>query len=190
MKTLISSLDSPLPLLPPEAGCGSGLFAAQHRGWLLAQTLRWCRDRQEAEDIVQEALLRFLQTFPEDAGLPHPGACEAWLRTTAMRLFYDQCRRRQLQARWVEEAGWSGTGAATEPPGAWPVYDTLTDAQLGEAIHALSPKLRTTFELHAAGQKYQDIAQALGLSLGTVSKRLYDARAKLHKLLLPHVCQA
>ncbi|MDC0713153.1 hypothetical protein POL68_32125 [Stigmatella sp. ncwal1] len=30
--------------------------------------------------------------------------------------------------------------------------------------------------------------QALGLSLGTVSKRLYDARAKLHKLLLPYVC--
>ncbi|WP_225413231.1 RNA polymerase sigma factor [Stigmatella hybrida] len=183
-------MDSFLPRLPPEALGGSGPFAAQHRGWLLAQTLRWCRDRQEAEDVVQEALLRFLQAFPEDGRLPHPGACEAWLRTTAMRLFYDQCRRRQLHARWVEEAGGDGTGAAAEPPEARPGYDTLTDAQLEEAIHALSPKLRTTFELHAAGRKYQDIAQVLGLSLGTVSKRLYDARAKLHKLLLPHVCQA
>jgi RNA polymerase sigma-70 factor, ECF subfamily len=190
MTTPQPSVDSALPCLPPDALAGSGLFAAQHRGWLLTQTLHWCRDRHEAEDIVQEALLRFLQAFPDRARLPHPAACEAWLRTTAMRLLYDQGRRRQLHARWVEEVGKEDPGVATEPSGPRPVYDTLTEAQLAEAIHALSPKLRTTFELHASGRKYQDIAQALGLSMGTVSKRLYDARAKLHKLLLPHAAQA
>ncbi|PTL81268.1 RNA polymerase sigma factor [Vitiosangium sp. GDMCC 1.1324] len=57
--------------------------------------------------------------------------------------------------------------------------------RFAQALETLSPKLRTTFELHAAGQKYQDIGRSLGLSIGTVSKRLHDARAKLQKVLLP-----
>jgi RNA polymerase sigma-70 factor (ECF subfamily) len=39
--------------------------------------------------------------------------------------------------------------------------------------------------MHAAGQKYQDISRSLGIPVGTVAKRLHDARAKLRALLQP-----
>jgi RNA polymerase sigma-70 factor (ECF subfamily) len=107
------------------------------------------------------------------------------LTTTLTRLFYDQCRRRKVRAHWAKDPQLRGELEAVHEP-AGPAYAGLTDEQLAQAVRGLSPKLRTTLELHAAGQKYQDIARSLGLQVGTVSKRLHDARAKLHKLLRPH----
>jgi RNA polymerase sigma factor (sigma-70 family) len=61
--------------------------------------------------------------------------------------------------------------------------DAITNEQFAQALQKLSPKVRTTFEMHAAGKKYQDIAHSLGVPVGTVAKRLYDARAKLREFL-------
>jgi RNA polymerase sigma-70 factor (ECF subfamily) len=69
-----------------------------------------------------------------------------------------------------------------EPP-TQEVYDTISDEQFSQALRTLSPKIRDTFEQHAAGKKYQDIAQAQGIPVGTVAKRLHDARAKLRAFL-------
>jgi RNA polymerase sigma-70 factor, ECF subfamily len=169
-----------------ESTTGSGTFAAQYRGWLVAQARHVCGDANDAEDLAQEVLLRFLQTFEKAEKPPHGHACAAWLTTTLTRLFYDQCRRRKVRAHWAKDPHLRGEFEAVHEPTTGPAYEGLTDEQLAQAVRGLSPKLRTTLELHAAGQKYQDIARSLGLQVGTVSKRLHDARAKLHKLLRPH----
>jgi RNA polymerase sigma-70 factor, ECF subfamily len=165
---------------------GSGAFAARHRDWLVVRARSVCRNPDDAEDLAQETLLRFIQAFDAREALPCPKACESWLITTLTRLLYDQSRVSRSQAHWAKDPSLNGEVQQAWESSARPVYDTLSDAQFAQALQALSPKLRTTFELHAAGQKYQDIGRSLGLSLGTVSKRLHDARAKLQKLLLPH----
>lgn len=165
---------------------GSGAFAVQYRSWLLAQAKSVCGNANDAEDLAQEVLLRFLQTFEKAGGPPNRYACETWLSTTLTRLFYDQCRRRKVRAHWAKDPHLQGELEVELEPAVRPSYDAVTDEQLAQALQGLSPKLRATYELHAAGQKYQDIARSLGLQVGTVSKRLHDARAKLHKLLQPH----
>lgn len=169
-----------------ECATGSGAYAAQYRSWLVAQARLVCGDATEAEDLAQEVLLRFLQAFAKAEAPPNRQACEAWLKTTLTRLFYDQCRRRKVRAHWAKDPHLQGELTEGAEPAASPGHDALTDEQLAQALRGLSPKLRTTLELHVAGQKYQDIARALGLPVGTVSKRLHDARAKLHALLRPH----
>ncbi len=165
---------------------GSGAFAVRYRSWLVAQARNVCGDVNDAEDLAQEVLLRFLQAFEKAEVPPNGYACETWLSTTLTRLFYDQCRRRKVRAHWAKDPHLRREFTEEPESSARPAYDVLTNEQFAQALSGLSPKLRTTFELHAAGKKYQDIARSLGLPVGTVSKRLHDARARLHKLLQPH----
>jgi RNA polymerase sigma-70 factor (ECF subfamily) len=142
-----------------------------------------CRNESDAEDLVQEALLRFIQTFEKFESLPPVRDCEGWLVKTLTNLFYDQCRRRKVQADGAKDPTLSAEAVEAEPPPVESVYDTITDEQFAQSLQVLSPKVRTTFEMHAAGKKYQDIARELGIPAGTVGKRLHDARAKLREFL-------
>jgi len=165
----------------------AGEFATQHRAWLLAQANNLCRNATDAEDLVQEVLLRFIQNFGQVESLPNERSCEAWLVTTLTHLFYDQCRRRRVQAQGAQDPHLNNEIVEVHEPASRPVYDTLTDEQFAQALQTLSPKMRATFELHASGKKYQDIARSLGIPVGTVSKRLHDARARLREFLLQHI---
>jgi RNA polymerase sigma-70 factor (ECF subfamily) len=161
----------------------AGQFVTQRRKWLVAQARNVCRNASDAEDLVQEASLRFLQRYAELESSPNDRSCEAWLVITLKHLFIDQCRRRKVQAQRAQDPHLSAEAVVTPEPPSQEVYDTLTDEQFAEALQALSPKIRTTFELHAAGKKYQDISRSQGIPVGTVAKRLHDARAKLREFL-------
>jgi RNA polymerase sigma-70 factor (ECF subfamily) len=166
----------------------AGEFATRHRAWLLAQANNLCRNATDAEDLVQDTLLRFIQTFGKLEALPNERGCEAWLVTTLTHRFYDQCRRQRVQAQGALDPHLRNEAVVeAHEPESRPVYDTLTDEQFSLALETLSPKIRTTFELHASGKKYQDIARSLGVPVGTVSKRLHDARARLREFLLRHI---
>jgi len=71
-------------------------------------------------------------------------------------------------------------------PASQPLSESITDEQFAQALHALSPRLRAAIELHAAGKRYRDIARILGIPIGTVAKRLHDARIRLYALLKSH----
>lgn len=153
---------------------------------LMAQAMRVCRNESDAEDLVQETLLRFASAFTRVGTLPSGKLCEAWLVTTLTHLFYDQCRRRKAQAYGAVDSSQGVAAVVEQEPAAQPVYEAITDEQFAHALDSLSSKLRATIELHAAGKKYREIARILGIPMGTVAKRLHDARARLHALLLPH----
>jgi RNA polymerase sigma-70 factor, ECF subfamily len=173
-------------MIQVNSGQRAGDFATRHRAWLLIQARNVCRNETDAEDLVQEALLRFIKTFDKLESLPEEKACAAWLVTTLTHLFYDQCRRQRVQADGAKDPFLSNEAVVEPETPARPVYDAITDEQFAQALHSLSPKIRTTFEMHAAGRKYQDIASALGIPMGTVAKRLHDARTKLREFFQSH----
>jgi RNA polymerase sigma-70 factor (ECF subfamily) len=161
----------------------AGAYAIRQRSWLLEQARRICRNETDAEDLVQESLLRFIKHFGQVESFPSERTCEAWLVRTASNLFKDQCRKRRVQAHGAKDPQLSGEAFVPQEPPSPPEYETITDDQFAQALLSLSPKNRTAFELHAAGNKYQDIARSLGIKVGTVAKRLHSARAKLHERL-------
>ncbi len=144
---------------------------------------KWCRNTSDAEDLVQETSIRFLQKYGQLESPGNDRSCEAWLVTTLTHLFYDQCRRRKVQERGAQDPHLREEAVVTIEPPTEEVYDKITDEVFAKALEELSPKIRPTFEMHAAGKKYQDIARALGVPVGTVAKRLHDARAKLRDVL-------
>jgi RNA polymerase sigma-70 factor, ECF subfamily len=174
---------SPQPLSKVKSGHQAGEFVKQRRTWLLAQALNVCRNKTDADDLVQEALLRFIQSFEKVEALPNERICEAWLITTLTNLFNDQCRKRKIQEHGAKELSLKDEAAEAPEPASQPAYDAVTDEIFTQALNTLSPKIRATFELHAAGVKYQDISRKQGIPIGTVAKRLHDARLKLRELL-------
>jgi RNA polymerase sigma-70 factor (ECF subfamily) len=61
---------------------------------------------------------------------------------------------------------------------------------LDQALATLSEAQRRTFVLHAeAGLSYREVAEVLGISIGTVMSRLYYARLKLRAFLAPRQAQ-
>lgn len=158
-------------------------LVTRHQPWLLAQARNLCRNTIDAEDLVQETLLRFAQTFQH--AVPDDRTSAAWLTTTLHNQFFAQLRKGKVRDRAKADPTFTG-GMATPPEEAVTVYEKVTDEQFEQAVESLSEKLRATFELYAAGKQIPEIAFALGISEGTVAKRLFDARKKLRTFLATH----
>jgi len=123
-------------------------------------------DRQQAEDIVQETLLR---AWRHAERLPTDGV-RAWLFTTARRLVIDNYRARR--ARPVETAV-DVVAAATAPD----TLDAALDAVLvADALEAVTPAHRSVLiDCYYRGRTAAEIAREYGLPPGTARSRIFYA---------------
>jgi RNA polymerase sigma-70 factor (ECF subfamily) len=151
------------------------LFAALE-GPLLAYTLRLVREREAAEDIVQEAFMRLHEQFDE---VREP---RRWLYRTAHNLAINELRKGSrivpLEPRAANE-GESGT--ASEPADPQP----LPDEQIARiegiglvrlSLETLEPRSRQLLQLKfTEGLSYKEMSERTGLSVGNVGFILHHA---------------
>ena len=140
-----------------------------------AFALSLCRNPDEAEDLVQEALLRACVKIR----LFEPGSdMDAWLCTILKNQFYSECRRRRTESRRIDELK-----AMTETISP-PQMPALEYNELCAALARLKPKQREAFIMVAAsGFSYGEAASLSGCPIGTVKCRVNRARAELARLL-------
>jgi RNA polymerase sigma-70 factor (ECF subfamily) len=136
-------------------------------------------ERALVEDLAQETFLRVLNALPrfEPSGRAR---MVTWILTIATRLAINHARARIGRS---DEAPPGGVPAALLPPDQDAERRTLGVALLS-AIEALGPHFRAAFllrELH--GLRYEEIAEALDVDVGTVKSRLSRARALLQRAL-------
>lgn len=150
---------------------------AEHGNALYAHALRLNGgDRQRAEDLVQETLLRAWQ-HPEALD-PTRGSVRAWLFTTARNLSIDNWRRRSARVGEV----------ITDVPPERPIADETDRAVdswiVSEALARLSAQHREVLvECYYQGRSVNEAANRLGVPPGTVKSRTYYALRSL-KLVL------
>lgn len=134
------------------------------------------RQRQDAEEIAQEAFVRAYRSF---AGMRDRNAFRSWMVRTTWRLAID--RWRSDRSRVAREQAW------VDPPEATPesmASASQRAARLWAAIDDLPEKLRMTIVLSAIqGYDVREVARLLDLSEGTVKSRLFLARRKLAQRL-------
>ncbi|MDX6331405.1 MAG: polymerase sigma-70 factor, subfamily [Streptomycetaceae bacterium] len=154
---------------------------AEHAGPLFHYALRLTSgDRQWAEDIVQETLLRAWQ-HPA-AFEPSRGPARAWLCTVARHLVVDA--RRARRARPAEADGETLEQIAERTPGEDEIEQALQSWAVADAIRTLSQDHRVVLlETYYRGRTMAEAAKVLGIPLGTVKSRTYYALQALRLAL-------
>lgn len=142
-----------------------------HRGdALLRYAALLCGDREEAADLVQDALVKTFGRLRNGFGVE---SAEAYVRRVILNTHLDGGRRR---SRWRRVAPLEFASEQRESTA------TTSDAKLD--LHAelsrLSPRERACLVLRYYDDlKVDDIAQTLGLSSGTVKRYLSDGLGKM-----------
>jgi RNA polymerase sigma-70 factor (ECF subfamily) len=150
---------------PPDA-----LDQLYHRyvGRVFNLGVRLLGDRQLAEELVQETFLRLWRNA--ESFDPKRGSVAAFVLTMARRIAIDLWRR--PSSRPFEPEPPDTLAAAQSDK----VDSLLTAVAVNEAMATLSPQHREVLELSYRGDlKQTDIAQILGIPLGTVKTRSYYA---------------
>jgi RNA polymerase sigma-70 factor (ECF subfamily) len=150
----------------------------EHADALYAHALRLMHgDRQRAEDLVQETLLRAWR-HPEALD-PDRGSVRAWLFTTARNLAIDAWRRRSARADEVI------TDELPEPPQTFDEADRAVEAwTVAEALARLSPSHREVLvECFYQGRSVNEVAARLGVPPGTIKSRTHYALRSLRLAL-------
>ncbi|HEY6515788.1 MAG TPA: sigma-70 family RNA polymerase sigma factor [Steroidobacteraceae bacterium] len=141
---------------------------------------RWLTgSRADAEDVVQEAMVRALTYFPSFRG----GSSRAWILQIVRNTAYNALKER----RGERLAGDTGLDAAAVEEIADPSDDpeksllvAADRARVDALIAALPVELRETLVLRELEElSYRDIAQVTSVPLGTVMSRLWRARRLL-----------
>jgi RNA polymerase sigma-70 factor (ECF subfamily) len=146
---------------------------ASHREHLLAYAQRRCSSDADAEDCVQEALLR-AATF-ERLDETRIGA---FLRTVTGRLVIDAHRRRQRDLRLLAHR--RVHDAATSPEEM--ALGRLTDQDVAGAVQRLPSREREVVAARVAGLSTAEIAELLGVTPKSVERGLARARGHLRHL--------
>ncbi len=125
-----------------------------------------CQDWSDADDMTQDCYLRALRGWGQFNG---SASREAWLFGIARRTSVDWFRRKQRQAVAI-----SGQGAdeLSKVEQAEPAGQNIE--KVWDAVKSLNPEQSQVISMRfAAGLSYAQIAQALGIPVGTVRSRLH-----------------
>lgn len=161
-------------------GCRQGHRDAQHALFertserIYRTMLRMTGNAEDAFDLTQEA---FVKAFSQIAQFNGRAAVTTWLYRIAVNEALQLMRRRGSLRIKLEEAG-QARPAVRETP------DTDARLDVEAALQALPPMDRSVLVLrYQEGLDYQQIAETLGCSEGTVASRLNRARHRVRSLL-------
>jgi len=138
------------------------------------------RNEHDAEDVVQDAYLRAFRHFDGYRG----GDMRAWLLTIVRRTCYSWVRQHAADARATEfdETVHEDSRTGNDPE-AEMLRGALLEA-LDQAIERLPVEFREVVILRdVQGSSYAEIAEVVGIPVGTVMSRLSRARQRLQRAL-------
>jgi len=145
----------------------------------LFRTAMWFeRDRNEAEDLVQETLKQALESFHRYT----PGTnCRAWLMSILHHVRSNRRRAKGRSPLVFEEADLLASTVPFVPP----VPEQLTDADLLAALRRIPAQYQVVIVLSDVEElPYKEIATALSIPIGTVMSRLHRGRTLLRQELV------
>jgi RNA polymerase sigma-70 factor (ECF subfamily) len=136
----------------------------------------------DAMDAVQNAFIKVFRHLDEFDGRSQ---FRTWLLRIVTNAALDIGRKRSRRsALRLAEPDSEGAEAAVEEDPAHGLHRQDLRRLLDEALARLNPDIRSTFVLFAeAGLSYKEIAESLGVPIGTVMSRLHFARQKLQAFL-------
>lgn len=137
-------------------------------------------NREEARDLMQETTLRVLdnrEKYYENINF------KGWVFTIMHNIFVNNYRKVVRSQTVIDKTenlyhlNLPQDSGFDSPDGAY------TIKEINMAINSFTDEYKIPFSMHVAGYKYEEIAQHLGLPIGTVKSRIFFARKRLQEML-------
>lgn len=157
-------------------------IARDHGRFLYTVAFRLAGNDADAQDLMQEALLRVrrgLETYRP------MGSLEGWLSRITTNAFLDEVRRRRRRPTVALPDDPDRVLAGVDSADAALAATTLPD-DVQDALRNLPDDFRAAVVLcDVVGLRYEEIADELGIPVGTVRSRIHRGRALLRGVLVP-----
>ncbi len=151
----------------------------EHADSVYRLAFRLSGNQHDAEDLTQETFMRVFRSLKNY----QPGTFEGWLHRITTNLFLDMVRRRaKIRMEALPEDYERVPGTDMTPEEAYNVANL--DPALQRALDDLAPDFRVAVVLcDVVGMTYEEIADTLGVKMGTVRSRIHRGRAQLRESL-------
>ena len=169
-----------------DAGAFETLMA-QYEKKIFNVALRTMRNREDAADMAQDAIVKIYRNLASFKGDCSFGA---WAYRITLNTCLDELRRQKKRPAvsfddMTEEGKMQFEDNSEKPE------ESLERKELAAVINAAIASLETDYRVAVTlrdvqGLSYQEIADATRTSLGTVKSRINRARAQLQKKILPY----
>ena len=162
-----------------------GVLVSRHYERVYALAFGILHEREAARDTAQEV---FLKVFREIEKFEGRAKFKTWLHRVAVNAALDEARKRRptesLDRTEEDDERPRRVVAETGPGPRELAARGETEELMKEAIARLSPDHRAVLVLREwEGLSYEEIAQTLGIEMGTVMSRLFYAKKKLEEIL-------
>ena len=157
-------------------------FFKLYYGKMLAVCLRYIKDRDSAQEVVQDG---FIKVFEKLELFDFRGSIEGWMRRIFSNTAIDAIRKAKRNPFLSDQDNDFKTPAENEleEREEFEVLKIKYEVAL-ECVNHLSPAYRTVFNLYVFEEySHKEIAEILGISEGTSKSNLAKARMNLQKLL-------
>lgn len=163
-------------------------LAEQYERRVYVLALHYCRDHQDAEDLSQEV---WLKAFAALSSFRFESGFYTWLRKILINCFLNHRRRTATSFPWHEQLSEYeqvenfviDRGSAVNSLEVT-LQNQLVVEKVMLALAEVTPQQRLTFLLkHKEGMTYEEIAGAIGCSIGTVKKSVSRTVTKLRETL-------
>lgn len=154
------------------------IFSTMWDKMLKQVCLKYTKDINKAEDYCQNGFIKVNRVLPKYDG---NGSLEGWVRRVINNNILDELRKENRGLQFSsEEPDWSRVDMVNDEP----YEENYNIAMVEDVLPELSPGYRKVFELfHFKGYDHKEIADKLGINIGTSKSNLNKARKKVRELI-------
>ena len=168
-------------------GAAFGVLCERHAEMILRVTFRITRNREDAEDAVQDS---FMSAFVHLTNFDERSRFATWLTRIAINSALGQLRKK----RGIREIPIDEPSPALDPRPALEIPDRAPNPEenyrlrerreiVGEAVGRLRSRSRQVVEVHQLGEfSVKETAQILGISIAAAKARMFHARTALRRM--------
>lgn len=137
-------------------------------------------DRDSANDLVQDCVLHALDNREK---FTYTKNLKGWMYTLMRNIFVNNYRRTVREMNLIDDTYTLGQQNMIEDEDSERFASTYDIKLLYRVIHSIPDDMKIPFQMFVAGFKYREIAEKLGLPMGTVKSRLFFIRKRLKEEL-------